>query len=120
MTKMADEEFATTGFTSSYAFLLMTVNKKPGIQPTEIAREMMLTPSTVTRLIEKMELKKYVTRESEGKITRVYPADKSKKIDKKLREAWLNVYGRYSEILGKDFSHKVTGNINEIITKLEK
>ena len=36
MTKMADEEFASAGLSSSYAFLLMTVNHKPGIQPKEI------------------------------------------------------------------------------------
>ena len=55
MTKIADEEFGVTGLSSSYAFLLMTVNEKPGIQPKEISQHMQLTPSTVTRLVEKME-----------------------------------------------------------------
>ncbi|MBK8875932.1 MAG: MarR family transcriptional regulator [Bacteroidetes bacterium] len=60
MTKIADEEFAVTGLSSSYAFLLMTVNNKPGIQPKEIGEQMQLTASTITRLIAKMEQKKII------------------------------------------------------------
>ena len=55
ISKMADEAFAPTGLSTSYAFLLMTVNETPGIQPKIISCHMQLTPSTVTRLIEKME-----------------------------------------------------------------
>ena len=62
MTKMADEEFAVTGLTSSYAFLLMSVNAKPGIQPMELSEHVQLTPSTITRLIEKMEVKQLLER----------------------------------------------------------
>lgn len=57
MTKMADEEFAITGLSSSYAFIMMTVNSKPKIQPNQLAEIMMLMPSTVTRLVEKLELR---------------------------------------------------------------
>ena len=59
MTKISDDEFAITGLSSSYAFLLMIVNENPGVQPTEISHQMQLTPSTVTRLIEKMEYRNY-------------------------------------------------------------
>ena len=51
MTRMADEEFALAGVSSSYAFLLMTVNGQPGIQPKEISQKRQLTPSTVTRFL---------------------------------------------------------------------
>ena len=62
MTRMADEEFALAGVSSSYAFLLMTVNGQPGIQPKEISQKMQLTPSTVTRLVEKMEARALLER----------------------------------------------------------
>ena len=84
LTKLAEDEFASTGLAPSYAFLLMTVNDEPGIQPKEISEHMQLTPSTVTRLIEKMEHKGLLERKSLGKFTRVYPTEKSKALDKKF------------------------------------
>jgi DNA-binding MarR family transcriptional regulator len=119
MTKIADEEFRTTGLTTSYAFLLMTVNEKPGIQPTEISQQMMLTPSTVTRLIDKMENKKYLRREYEGKQAKVFPTEKSLVLDPKLRENWLNLFKKYSDILGENNSVDLTVNISKAVEKLE-
>lgn len=119
MTKMADEEFAVTGLSSSYAFLLMTVNDKPGIQPKEISEQMQLTPSTITRLIEKMEQKKLLERKSTGRITEVYPTEKSKEMDKKIKEAWINLYHRYSEIIGEAEAKELTTNIYSAVNKLE-
>lgn len=118
MTKMADEEFAITGLSSSYAFLLMTVNDKPGIQPKEISEQMQLTPSTITRLIEQMEQKKMVVRKSTGRTTEVYPTDKSKKIDKKIKEAWRSLYNRYSELIEEEEARKLTANIYAAVKKL--
>lgn len=119
MTKIADEEFATTGLTSSYAFLLMTVNEKPGIRPKEISHHMQLTPSTVTRLIEKMEFKGFLKRERVGRTTEVYPTEQSKELHPKIKKAWNELYQRYSDILGKTTGDKLTKLINEANEKLE-
>ncbi len=118
MTKMADEEFAIIGLAPSYAFLLMGVNEKPGIQPKEISEHMQLTPSTVTRLIEKLELKGYVERKSVGRTTEVYPTTKSTKLDKKIKEVWLNLYKRYSALLGENKAKKLTADLYEATRKL--
>lgn len=119
MTKIADEEFKSTGLSTSYAFLLMTVNEKSGIQPMEISQQMMLTPSTVTRLIDKLENKKYLRREYEGKQVRVFPTEKSLVIDKKLRDNWLNLFKKYSDILGENVSVDLTVGISKAVEKME-
>jgi DNA-binding MarR family transcriptional regulator len=119
MTKIADDEFSSTGLSTSYAFLLMTVNDKPGIQPMEISRQMMLTPSTVTRLIDKMEDKKFLRREYKGKQARVFPTEKSLVIDKKLRDSWLNLYKKYSNLLSENVSAELTADISKAVEKLE-
>lgn len=119
MTKMADEEFGITGLSTSYAFLLMTVNSKPGIQPTEISEQMHLTPSTITRLIEKMEQKNLLERKSSGRITEVYPTEKSLKLDGKIKEAWQNLYNRYSDLIGEPEANGLTNSIYEAIKKIE-
>ena len=119
MTKLADEEFAVVGLTSSYAFLLMTVNDKPGIQPKEISLHMQLTPSTVTRLIEKMEYRGFLQRKHIGRITEVYPTQLSTDLQPKIKKAWKSLYQRYSDSLGKERVDNITAMINEANETLE-
>lgn len=119
MTKMADQAFASVGLTSSYAFLLMTVNDRPGIHPKEISQQMLLTQSTVTRLIEKMEHRGLLTREQVGRTTEVYPTDKSLKLNDKIKTAWQGLYKNYSQIIGEENGIKLTTTINEAMNKLE-
>lgn len=119
LTKMAEEEFAITGLSPSYAFLLMSINGKPGIQPKELSEHMQLTPSTVTRLVEKLEHKGYVTRTTEGRTTQVYPTVKSDQLNSTIKEAWKGLFDRYSKILGKDEASKLTEEIFEASKLLE-
>lgn len=119
MTKMADEEFSVTGLTASYAFLLMSVNGKPGIHPKELSQHMQLTPSTVTRLVEKMEHRGYLKRKHVGRITEVFPTTLSKDLDPKIKEAWQNLYTRYSDLVGKVEGERLTDLINRANEKLE-
>lgn len=111
MTKMADEAFSQTGLSPSYAFLLMTVNDAPGIQPKAISRQMQLTPSTVTRLIEKMEYRGLLERKSVGRATEVFPTEKSLALKPELKKAWQSLYKQYNTILGKDEARKLTDDI---------
>lgn len=120
MTKIAEEEFSVTQLAPSYAFLLMTVNARPGIQPKEISEKMMLSPSTVTRLIEKLEMRGYLERKSVGKFTEVYPTDKSISLDGKIHDAWMNLYRRYVSILGEEKSKKLTDEIYQAALRLQK
>lgn len=119
MTKMADEAFSVTGLTSSYAFLLMIVNAKPGVQPSEISAQMQLTPSTVTRLIEKMEYRGFLRREPVGRTTEVYPTKASLDLDVQIREAWDGLFKQYANILGADDAKKLTMLIRNATVKLE-
>lgn len=116
---MAEEEFAITGLAPSYAFLLMSVNDKPGIHPKELSEQMQLTPSTVTRLIEKMEIRGFVERKARGRITEVHPTAKSQQFDPQIKEAWQNLYKRYSSILGKE-ADGLTAAVYDSVRKLSK
>ena len=55
ITRLSDDAFARTGLAPSLGFVLITVNRQPGVQPSEVAEIMMLDPSTVTRLVEKLQ-----------------------------------------------------------------
>ena len=120
MTKMAEQEFATTGLTPSYAFVLMTVNCKPGIQPLELSRHMQLTPSTVTRLVEKLEFNGFLERSIRGRTTEIFPTRKSKEANDLIIKSWNNLYCRYSRLIGEKKVNILTQMINDALNNILK
>lgn len=100
---VADAAFRELGLTSSYAFLLMLIHEKPGIQPTELSNKLQLTPSTITRLVEKMEYRGYLQRSSEGRATHISLTDEGINIQPRLKRAWGALQNHYSEILGERY-----------------
>jgi len=118
MTRMAEEEFANTGLAPSYAFILMSVNSKPGIQPKELSEHLLLMPSTVTRLVEKLENKGFVERKYIGRNTEVHPTKKSFNLDHAIKTSWQNLFNRYSKIIGEKESENLTLKINDAINAI--
>jgi MarR family transcriptional regulator, organic hydroperoxide resistance regulator len=117
--KMAQEEFSTTGLSPTYAFVLMTVNEKPGIAQNEICEIIHVTPSTLTRFIDKLEGKGLVKRHNEGKNSFIYSTEEGIKLQKDIEKSWTNLYARYSKILGYEEGDKLTKLIDEAGNKLE-
>jgi MarR family transcriptional regulator, organic hydroperoxide resistance regulator len=118
ITKIADEAFAPTGLSYSHAFVLLLINKQPGIATGEIAKNLQLSPSTITRLIEKLESRGLVYRKAEGKNSRAYPTQKGLALDDSVREAWDAVNMRYTDLLGKVASRQLAGSVYEASSKL--
>jgi DNA-binding MarR family transcriptional regulator len=119
LSKMADDAFRSVGLSPSHAFLLMKVNDEPGIQPSQLSDILGLTPSTITRLIEKMEYQGYLERESEGRATHVKPTNKCIAKDSDLRIAWQKLQKRYTKILGDRYTEVLTEMTTKAIDQLE-
>jgi DNA-binding MarR family transcriptional regulator len=98
----------------------MLVLEQPGIQPTAIAEQLQLQPSTITRLIEKLEEKKLVVRTAEGKTTNVYPTPRLKDLMPRLKECLDEFYNRYSSLLGKEESARLVQSIGKFADKLSE
>ncbi|TAE31774.1 MAG: MarR family transcriptional regulator [Cytophagales bacterium] len=102
ITAIGDEEFGKLGLAYSHAYLLREVIDNPGVTPSHLSEMLLLTPSTITRLIEKLELKELVTRRSEGKNTLVEPTEKGKQLSDALTEAWQRTWVRYADSIGEE------------------
>lgn len=119
MTRLAEEEFSAVDLSPSHAFIVMTVNRNPGIPAGELAGIMMLTPSTVTRLVDKLESRRLVRKHSEGRSALIYPTPASVAINDAVKEAWFRLYTRIKEILGEEPSRRLTENIYDAAMKLD-
>jgi DNA-binding MarR family transcriptional regulator len=120
VTKMAEEEFSVVDLAPSYAFIVMTVNRNPGIHAGELAEIMKLKPSTVTRLLEKLEAGQLIRKHVEGRVTLIYPTPKSVEINDAIKAAWYNLYQRIVNILGEESAKKLTVDIYQSTLKLEQ
>lgn len=120
MTRLAEQEFAETGLAPSPAFIVMTVNAKPGIPAGEIAVIQQLTPSTVTRLIDRLVAEGFLRRRTEGRYVRVFPTARARRLDAALREAWRRLHVRYSRLLGEESGKALTSAIYDSANRLEE
>ena len=116
--RLAIDSWKEVNLSPSHGYLLMIVLEEPGVQPTTLAKELQLTPSTITRLIEKLEAAKLLIRTTEGKVTNIYPTPKAKEIYPKMKNCVNNFYQKYATLLGDQESSRMVANINKLNDKL--
>ena len=117
--KLAIESWAPVKLSPSHAYLLMLILQEPGLQPGSIASNLQLTPSTVSRLIEKLEERKLLIRINEGKLTNVFPTQKAKGMRPLLKQCVVNFSKMYQSAIGKDAACTLVKQLHSISAKLD-
>lgn len=112
--KLAEEAFHTTGLSPSHAVLLYVINLKGKIPQKEAGEILHLTPSTVTRLVDKLERKGYVKKHQEGKNVRLQATSDGLAQQEQIIVSWNQLHNAYQNILTKE----ETGHFLEISGKL--
>lgn len=118
MERLALQSWKKVKLSPSHAYLLMLVLEQPGIQPGAISGQLHLSPSTITRLIEKLEEKKLLIRTTEGKTANVYPTPKGKELAPVLQQCQDEFARNYISLLGKEESSRLVHSMNKISDKL--
>ncbi|MFD0714153.1 MarR family winged helix-turn-helix transcriptional regulator [Paenibacillus sp. GCM10027626] len=119
ITRIADEAFATTGLAPAYGYLIRLVIGTPGITQKELSEKLCITPSTLTRFVDKLEGKQLVLRQVQGKTVLVYPTDKGKELEPSLRAASRKLKEMYETVLGKELADRLTSDIGIAGRQLE-
>ncbi len=117
--RLAEHEFKPTGLSPSLGFVMMTVIRQPGISVGELAKVMQLQPSTVTRLVEKLEKGGFLTGRTKGRFNTIWATNKGKRLEAALKQAWRRLYERYTTMLGEEFSQQLAAAIYEASCQLE-
>ena len=116
--RLAITSWKPVNLSPSHGYLLMIVLDMPGIQPGTIADEMQLTPSTITRLIEKLEAASLLVRTTEGKITNIYPTPKAKALYPAMKQCVADFSEAYTAIISDKECNEIVGNMNLLNDKL--
>ena len=109
--KMTEDAFMPTGLAPSYAFLMMVVIEEKSIGIGQLADTLKLAPSTVTRFVDKLIVKEYLTRTQEGRNITVSATSKGKALLPSIKESWKRLYDNYCEVLGEEFAVELTNNM---------
>lgn len=118
--KLAQQSWKEVDLSPSHAYLLMLAIDEPGIQPSALVEQLLLSPSTITRLVEKLEEKKLVVRTTEGKITSVYPTPKGRQLKPRLDKCLVDFTQRYSALSSNDEIGKLVQNMNKLTDKIRQ
>ncbi len=116
--KLAIECWKPADLPPSHAYLLMMVLEEPGLHPGRIASHLQLSPSTITRLIEKLEERNLVLRKIVGRTTKVYPSNNGIILFPILRSCLAEFYTNSCGIIGKSESEKIVADMCLIADKL--
>jgi DNA-binding MarR family transcriptional regulator len=120
ITKMAEDSFKKTGLSPTHAFCLMLVNNKPGISQSELAEELHMTPSTITRFIDKLVMKGLIERKAEGKRSFIFPTEEGENTQQEIKAGWKDLFQTYSAVLGEEEGKSLTKLIREAGNTLER
>lgn len=99
-----------------HAFLLRVVLAKPGLLPRELAAELNLSRSTITRFLDSLEKRNLLVRkpaEKDGRELQVYPTKAAKAIHKKLDRTGGDLTRLMGEIVGKDELSQTVARLRE-------
>lgn len=115
----ADEAFASVGLSSSHALLLLLIHRDPGVQPGALASKLHLKPSTITRLVQKLERRELVEKESQGRATAISCTDKGVQLSEKISEEWQELLQGKQQELGERYVSVLSEMISKALDNME-
>lgn len=116
--RLAEEAFVKTGLSPSHALLLHIVNQQGGIQQKEIGELLHLTPSTITRLIDKLERRGYVCKKLEGKNIFLGTTPQGLFQEEEILKSWNQLRHGYADILTEEETMKFLEISGKLLEKL--
>ncbi|MGR9106852.1 MAG: MarR family winged helix-turn-helix transcriptional regulator [Gammaproteobacteria bacterium] len=104
--KIWKDAFDEVGLAPAHAYLLRLILQKPGMFQREIADELYLEKSTITRFVDKMIDEGYVVRRTSDtgnkKEQRIYPTERAKEIEDRLNRIGDELYARMQSTVTHD------------------
>lgn len=122
VTRVWTEAFKPFGLSPPHAFMLRVILAKPGLKPRELAKELRLSRSTVTRFLDSLEKRGFLVRRTttpDGREIQIYPAQAAIEIHQKLDQTGKDLSKLMGEIIGQDDLSQTVFNLRKLQNILE-
>lgn len=119
--KVAEDAFAELDICPTHAFLMLILeDKQKGMSVNEIADALTIAPSTVTRFVDKLIIKKYVERVKVGKQSFTKLTRTGKNVMPKIYKCWDILFENVENLVDdKRYLHEVAAKIIEFTNLIE-
>lgn len=118
--KLGEETFFQTGLSPSHALVLYLVNEHQKIAQKDVGALLHLTPSTMTRFVEKLEQKGYVTKITEGKNVFLVFTPKGQEKQDSIQKALKEVKNSYHDMLSDDETRTLLALTDKLFSSLKE
>ncbi len=112
-----ERAYGELGLSPSHAYLLRLILAQPGLTQKQIAAELRLEKSTVTRFIDALEDRGYLRRirisDDDGRVLHVMPTAKAKRLQPRLEEIGERLYRRMQRLLGREHMGELVAELRE-------
>jgi len=122
VTRIWTEAYRPFELSPPQAFLLRTVLAKPGLLPRELAQELSVSRSTVTRFLDSLEKRDFVKRTPTGKDGRevqIYPTSSAQVIHQELDQIGAKLTKQMGKILGQEDVSQTVAKLREMQKTLD-
>ncbi|MDZ7658943.1 MarR family winged helix-turn-helix transcriptional regulator [Fodinibius sp.] len=116
----ADQIFETVGLSSSHALLLHLVNKNPEVQPSQLAKMLHLKPSTITRLVQKLDRRGLVKKQSAGRAKKIVCTSDGQNTAEEVQKKWEKLIQLKREELGERYVEVLSEMISNALDTMEE
>ncbi len=123
VTRIWTEKYRQFNLSPPHAFLLRLVLAKPGMFPRELAEELSLTRSTITRFVDSLEKQDLLVRQttgSDGREVQIFPTQKAEKIQTQLNDTGKDLTQLMKDVLGNEELSDVVSTLRQIKKSIDK
>lgn len=117
--KIWEQAFKEYDLSPSHAYLLRVVLANPQITQKEITEELNLEKSTITRFIDNLETRGYLTRMKNGREHFIQATTKARKLEKALNEKGDQLYKQMTKAIGRNNLVSLVSQLRESSSKLK-
>ncbi|MEZ4387128.1 MAG: MarR family transcriptional regulator [Candidatus Krumholzibacteriia bacterium] len=108
ISRLADRQFGQLGMSTPHAFLLTQVVERPGITQKDLAHELNLAQSTVSRFVDTLVARGFLVKEADGRQVHVHSTPTGRALIPRINEAWGGLYREYCDLLGEEAAERLT------------
>lgn len=104
VTRIWTEEYKSFDLSPPHAFMLRVVLSRPGLMPRELATELSLSRSTVTRFLDSLERRGFLVRKmvaQDGREVQIYPTESAQEIHQDLDRTGKKLSKLMHELIGQ-------------------
>lgn len=102
-----DDRLSRFNLATSYIELMILMRKNGGVSQKDIASQLSLAPSTVTRFVEKLKNQGYLTKQRDGRNMTIELTDNGRRVSAEMEREYESIVQDIRDLMGEKYLETV-------------